>query len=56
MAGASNKAPAKISALVARGDCLRLPVRFCVMCRPDDRITLMLCTINVTKAHQFRRR
>src|SRR6267378_2832484 len=35
-AGASSNAPAKISALVARGDGLRLLLRCCVMCRPDD--------------------
>ena len=35
-AGASNKAPAKISALVARSDSLRLPANVCVMTAPFD--------------------
>ena len=37
IAGANNKAPVKISALVARSDCLQLPADFCAMCCPVGR-------------------
>jgi hypothetical protein len=45
MTGAINNAPARTSALVTRGDGLRLPANVCVMICPDAmRITLMLLT------------
>ena len=45
MAGASNKAPAKTSALVTRDGCLRVLDGVCVMSSPHwMRISVMLCT------------
>ena len=50
MTAASNRAPAKISALVARGDGLRMPAKcLCHELPRAMRIVLMLCTTNADR-------
>jgi hypothetical protein len=54
MAGASNKAPAAMSARLARDDDLRVAAIDCVMCCPMDAHRVMLCTTNAAGAPRFR--